>query len=88
MKIAPEATTSDGIFDVTIWSGYKLTDFVFKQSAIVSGGHVNLKGTRTFKAHVLEAESHDEVLIDFDGEQPGRLPCKMTVLPGAVRLRV
>ena len=26
--------------------------------------------------------------LDLDGEQPGRLPAKVTVLPGALRVRV
>jgi YegS/Rv2252/BmrU family lipid kinase len=88
MKVAPAAVTNDGVFDVTVWSGYRLSDFAFKQGAIMSGEHVKLKGTRTLKGRVIEAESDDEVLIDCDGEQPGRLPCRMTVLPAAVRLKV
>lgn len=88
MKIAPEADTADGIFDVTVWTGYSLADFVLKSKAIYSGDHVNLKNTRCFKARVVEAESDEEVLIDCDGEQPGRLPCKLTVLPSAIRIKV
>jgi len=88
MMVAPGAATTDGIFDVTIWSGYKLTDFALKQGSIYSGEHVKWKGTRCLKAKVVEAESDEEVLIDCDGEQPGRLPCRMSVLPGAVRLKV
>jgi YegS/Rv2252/BmrU family lipid kinase len=88
MKVAPDAVTSDGVFDVTVWSGYSLKDFVLKQGGIYSGEHVKWKGTRCLKARVLEADSTEEVLIDCDGEQPGRLPCKMTLLPGAVRLKV
>jgi YegS/Rv2252/BmrU family lipid kinase len=88
MMVAPAAVTSDGVFDVTVWSGYGLKDFVLKQGAIYSGRHVGWEGTTCLKAKVFEAQSDDEVLIDCDGEQPGSLPCKMTVLPGAVRLRV
>ncbi|MBK7860298.1 MAG: diacylglycerol kinase family lipid kinase [Archangiaceae bacterium] len=88
MKVAPEALTHDGIFDITVWSGYSLKDFVLKQSGIYSGAHVGWKNTRCLKARVFEAESDEEVLIDCDGEQPGRLPCKMTLLPGAVKLKV
>jgi diacylglycerol kinase family enzyme len=29
-----------------------------------------------------------EVLLDVDGEQPGRLPARWTLLPGALRVRV
>ena len=59
-----------------------------KSKAEYSGEHVKWKGTRCLKGRVIEAESDEEVLLDCDGEQPGRLPCRMTVLPGAVRLKV
>ncbi len=88
MKVAPDAETADGIFDVTVWSGYGMGDFVLKQQGIYSGAHVTWKGTTCARAKVVEAESSEEVLIDCDGEQPGRLPCKMTVLPSALRLKV
>lgn len=87
MKVAPEADTGDGRLDVTVWSGYGLSDFVFKQGGIYRGEHVTWPGTRQLTCRTLEAESDEEVLIDCDGEQPGKLPCKMTVLPGALRLR-
>lgn len=88
MMVAPEAATDDGLFDVTIWSGYGLKDFVFRSQGIYSGAHVKWKGTRTLRCQTLEADSDEEVLIDCDGEQPGRLPCLMKVLPGAIRLKV
>jgi YegS/Rv2252/BmrU family lipid kinase len=88
MRVAPTADTSDGHFDVTVWSGYTLLDFALKSGRIYSGTHVQLPGTRTFRAHVLEAESEEEVLLDVDGEQPGRLPVRMELLPAALRLKV
>lgn len=88
MKIAPQADVSDGLFDITIWSGFGLSDFVLKNSAIYSGRHVELPGTQTKQCQRIHAESDEEVLIDCDGEQPGRLPCTMTVLPSAIRLKV
>jgi YegS/Rv2252/BmrU family lipid kinase len=87
MKVAPEADVSDGLFDVTIWSGYGLTDFVLKSAAVYSGHHVKWKGTRTLRCREVVADSQEKVLIDCDGEQPGSLPCKMTILPAAIRLK-
>jgi len=87
MRVAPTADTADGHFDVTVWSGYTLKDFALKSRQIYSGTHVKLAGTRTFRARLLEAESDEEVLLDIDGEQPGRLPVRMELLPGAIRLK-
>ena len=88
MKVTPNADVSDGIFDVTYWSGYTLSDFIFKQSGIYNGKHLSYPGTSTRQCKELIAESDGEVLIDCDGEQPGRLPCKVSILPAAIRLKV
>ncbi len=88
MCVAPEASPSDGLFDVTIWSGYSLADFVLKAKALYNGSHLKLKGTRSFKCRTLNAASTEEVLLDVDGEQPGRLPCRLSILAGAIRLKV
>jgi YegS/Rv2252/BmrU family lipid kinase len=90
MCVAPDALTHDGLFDITIWSGYTLKDFIFRSKGIYGGQHVTWKGTRRLKCRTFEVESADgqEVLIEVDGEVPGRLPAKMTLLPGAIRLKV
>lgn len=88
MKVAPNADVSDGIFDVTLWTGYGLSDFIFKQRGIYNGGHLEYAGTQTRRCHQVRCEADDEVLIDCDGEQPGRLPCTVTLLPSAIRLKV
>ena len=88
MKVAPEADVSDGMFDVTIWSGYGLGDFVVRSAGVYSGAHVHWKGTRTLRCKELTASSEERVLLDCDGEQPGMLPCTMRILPGAIRLKI
>ena len=90
MCVAPDALTHDGLFDITIWTGYTLKDFIFKSKGIYSGEHVTWKGTKRLQCRTFEAESESgkEVLIEIDGEVPGRLPAKMTVLPAAIRLKV
>ena len=88
MKVAPDADVSDGLFDVVVWSGYGLTDFVVRSASIYSGAHTKWKGTRVLHAKRMTAESDERVLIDCDGEQPGTLPCTMTILPAAIRLKV
>lgn len=88
MKVAPKADVSDGLFDVTVWSGYGLTDFVFRSAGVYSGAHLDWRGTRALQCREMTAESDERVLIDCDGEQPGRLPCRITLLPSAIRLKV
>ena len=88
MKVAPEADLQDGLFHVTIWSGYGLSDFVFKSAAMYDGSHTRLSGTRTRTARTVrvEAQGSAGVDIEVDGERVGRLPATFTLLPGALRL--
>lgn len=88
MKVSPAADVSDGIFDVTLWSGFGVSDFIFKQRGIYNGGHLEYAGTQTRQCKTMTAEADGEVLIDCDGEQPGRLPCRVELLPSAIRLKV
>ncbi|HET8539584.1 MAG TPA: diacylglycerol kinase family protein [Anaeromyxobacter sp.] len=90
MLVAPAARIDDGLFDVVVWSGLGIADFVTKRSMLYDGTHVRLPNTEVLRARTVEAEPVDDapVLLDVDGEQPGRLPARITMLPGALRVRV
>ena len=88
MCVAPQALTSDGLFDVTIWSGYGIGTFALKSHGAYSGEHVSWKGTTTRRCRTLTAHAEAETLVDVDGESPGRLPLRATIVPGAIRLKV
>jgi YegS/Rv2252/BmrU family lipid kinase len=87
MWVAPKAALDDGIFDVTIWTGFGFRDFVFKSAQLYDGRHLRLPGVTTARARTVVAQSEEEVLLDLDGEQPGRLPATWEVIPRALRLR-
>jgi YegS/Rv2252/BmrU family lipid kinase len=88
MMVAPEARLEDGLFHVTIWSGFGLRDFVLKSSLMYDGTHVGLAGTstRTAKTVRLLPAGEEPVGLEVDGERIGRLPATFTVLPGALHL--
>jgi YegS/Rv2252/BmrU family lipid kinase len=90
MQVAPDARIDDGLFDVVVWSGLGLSDFVTKKRMLYDGTHVTLPNTQVIRARTVEAEavSGAPVLLDVDGEQPGTLPARFTMLPGALRVRV
>lgn len=89
MMVAPAARLEDGLFDVTVWKGFGLRDFVLKKSMLYDGSHVRLPNTTTARGVVVEAEplGREPVLLDIDGEQPGMLPARFTILPGVLRAR-
>jgi YegS/Rv2252/BmrU family lipid kinase len=90
MMVAPEARLDDGLFHVTIWSGYGLSDFVLRSGSMYDGSHVRLKGTRTRTAKTVRVEPQGSapIGIEVDGERLGRLPATFTLLPGALHLVV
>jgi YegS/Rv2252/BmrU family lipid kinase len=90
MQVAPGARIDDGLFDVVVWSGLGIADFLTKKRMLYDGSHVTLPNTRVLRARHVEAEPVDDapVLLDVDGEQPGRLPARISILPGALRVRV
>lgn len=85
MHVAPLADPSDGLFDVVIvdWPGrLKLLRNLPK---IYSGTHLGLRVVRHRRASRISAHAPaGEVLVDLDGEQPGRLPVAFRMLPGAI----
>ena len=90
MLVAPEARLDDGLFDVVVWTGLGISDFVVKKRMLYDGTHVRLPNTRVLRARAVEAEPLEgaRVLLDVDGEQPGTLPARIELLPGALRIRV
>lgn len=88
MKVAPAAEVDDGHFDVTLWSGYGLGDFVRKGGKLYDGRHVELDGTRTLRARKVEVTCEEECLLDLDGEAPGKAPATFEILPRAIHLLV
>jgi YegS/Rv2252/BmrU family lipid kinase len=89
MMVAPDARMDDGLFDVTVWKGLGFADLVLKRPMLYDGRHVRLPNTQRFRGRVVEVEpaGPEPALLELDGEQPGTLPARFTLLPGALRLR-
>jgi diacylglycerol kinase (ATP) len=88
MQVAPAAQLDDGEFDVTIWSGFRLMDFVRKRHTLYDGSHVREPGVEVLRTRRTIATSASTVLLEVDGESVGRLPAQLDVLAGAVKLKV
>jgi YegS/Rv2252/BmrU family lipid kinase len=89
IMVSPGADMEDGLLDVTVWKGYGLVDFVVQQPKLHDGRHVQLAKTRVLRGREIEVEplGGARVLLEVDGEQPGMLPARFTVLPRALTLR-
>jgi YegS/Rv2252/BmrU family lipid kinase len=89
MMIAPDAALDDGLFDVVTLGDFTLSDLLLRGMDVYSGAHLKNPKVSVARARRVEATAEDgaEVLLDVDGEQPGRLPVRFEVLPRALRVR-
>jgi diacylglycerol kinase (ATP) len=84
MWVAPEARLDDGLFDIIIQGDRGLGETLLKGGDIYKGKHLRDPKTQVLRGRRLTAESREVTLIDMDGEQPGRLPLTMEIVPGAL----
>lgn len=91
MMIAPDADPADGLLDVVALQDLSKLQSVGLSQHIYKGSHLGLPGVSVARGKVVEAEPlavGTEVLVDMDGETPGRLPLRAELAPGALRFRV
>jgi YegS/Rv2252/BmrU family lipid kinase len=90
MKIAPDAKLNDGKFDVVSIGDLGRLKVLTNAPRLYSGSHLGMDKV----GHVLAkkvgarpASTAEEILIEIDGELPGRLPATFQIVPTALRIR-
>ncbi|MDX1569820.1 MAG: diacylglycerol kinase family lipid kinase [Xanthomonadales bacterium] len=88
MQVAPDAQTRDGVLDVVVLGDFGFWEAVRSMPMIYDGSHVGHEKVSRFRSRRIRAAPIDdsEVLLEIDGEGPGRLPAEFRVLPGAINL--
>jgi YegS/Rv2252/BmrU family lipid kinase len=90
MWIAPGAVVDDGLLDVVVVEAISRLDIFLKGWRLYNGTHVAqpyVKQQRAKKVTVDPVNPTDDVLIDLDGEVPGRLPATFEIVPQAIRVK-
>ncbi|MBI4820186.1 MAG: diacylglycerol kinase family lipid kinase [Deltaproteobacteria bacterium] len=95
MRIAKDARLDDGLFDVLVVTRVGPKELA-SIADLYSGNLVKWSTVRSARGKSVEARplpgpssgSREPVLLDVDGEQPGRLPASVRIVPGAVRIKV
>jgi YegS/Rv2252/BmrU family lipid kinase len=90
MKIAPSAIVDDGLLDVVVVEAVSRLDIFFKGWRLYNGTHVTQPYVKQLRAKTVTVEplsTGDDVLIDLDGEVPGRLPATFEIVPRAMRVK-
>jgi len=90
MYVAPEANLDDGLFDVVAIGDMSRAEMLMSGYRIYNGTHLTLdkvSSRRSAKVHA-EPLGDSEVLLDVDGETPGRLPATFRIIPQALSVVV
>jgi YegS/Rv2252/BmrU family lipid kinase len=90
MHIAPLADPSDGEFDIVALGDLSVVQSLTLAPRVYQGDHLShpqIFHTRGKSVEAVPVRSGEQVLIDLDGETPGKLPLTAHVLPGAIKIR-
>ena len=91
MHIAPRARLDDGLLDVITLGPMSMKDLLLSGHRVYAGTHLDqphVSMARAREVAARPANPADHLLLDVDGETPGRLPATFEVLPGALQLKV
>ncbi len=90
MKIAPEARLDDGLFDIILIKGMKVLEFlrnVWKIYAGIHLSHPKISFVRGRKIEAIPEDPDDNILIEIDGEQVGKLPAVFEIVPRSLLIK-
>jgi diacylglycerol kinase family enzyme len=87
MKLVPGARFDDGVLDLIEMGGMSRFDALLRiVPRLYSGGHVHHPKVQMSRGTTFDFSSEVETLVDLDGETVGRLPLRVSVLPGAFKV--
>jgi YegS/Rv2252/BmrU family lipid kinase len=88
MKMTPEATPDDGLFDVLLIGNITRRDLALTLPKVYRGTHLPHPKAELLRGRSVVVRSATPLPIELDGEQPGTTPVRFEVVPAALRLRV
>jgi diacylglycerol kinase (ATP) len=89
MKVAPDARLDDGLFDSVFVKGFRFLEFCRHGWKLINGSHVSHPKVTVVRGRKVEAWSDepDDVLLELDGDQLGRLPATFEIVPGNLLIK-
>ena len=90
MKVAPDARLDDGLFDAVLVRGFRFVEFCRHGWKLMNGTHVTHPKVSVLKGRRVEAWAGvegEEVLLELDGDQLGRLPATFELVPRTLLVR-
>ncbi|RJX23687.1 MAG: diacylglycerol kinase family lipid kinase [Dethiobacter sp.] len=88
MKIAPLAEPDDALLDVLFIHDMSKIKLLANLSRVYKGTHLSISGVEFMRAKKVFITSPEDVLLELDGEQPGKAPVEIEILPQALQVLV
>jgi diacylglycerol kinase (ATP) len=88
MKLAPDASQEDGLFDVILIGDVTKLDFATTSPRLYSGRYLSHPKVELLRSSVAAIEAREPLPLEVDGEPIGTTPARFEVVPAALRLRV
>jgi diacylglycerol kinase (ATP) len=88
MKICPDASPSDGAFDVLLIGDLTKRDLLVTLPKTFRGKHLPHPRAELLRGTDVTVEAPDPLPLQLDGEQPGTTPVRFELVPQALRVRV
>lgn len=91
MQIAPDAKLDDGLLDIVNIGDMSSTKILRNAVSLYRGRHFDVKEVKTTLGARIEVSAVDhsqQILLETDGEMPGKLPAVFEIIPNAIRVRV
>jgi len=86
MRVAPGASLCDGLFQITVVGDLNLGQVFWNLPKLYNGKIYEHKKITKLIGRRVAASSSQLVLLDMDGEQPGKLPAVVEIVPSAIRI--
>jgi diacylglycerol kinase (ATP) len=88
MRMAPDASPDDGLFETVLIGDFTKAEFVATFPKIYRGTHVGHRKVEIVRGSSVSVDAAVPLPVVLDGEQPGTTPARFEIVPGALRVRV
>ena len=88
LQAVPEALMDDGLLDVVIYRNFSKREYLRHAMSISQGRRPYQPKLKYLRVRSLRIDAEQPLEIQADGELLGNTPALVTVLPGALRIRV
>ena len=88
MKLAPDASQSDGLFDVVLIGDVNKLDFLTTSPKLYSGRYLAHPKVDHTRSATVAIDAAEPLPLEVDGEPIGTTPARFEVVPAALNVRV